>query len=119
MSEPASAAALLEGIGLVVFDKDGTLIHFKIMWRDWAHALAARVERDLERPFEAELLDLLGIDPATGVIRAHGLLAATPMTIIRELVTARLIDRGIPPSIPFPLPCSSFHPAPPEENHTL
>jgi phosphoglycolate phosphatase len=98
VSAAPGRADLFEDIDLAVFDKDGTLIHFTVMWLDWAHALAARVERELRAPFEAELLDLLGVDRATGGVTPHGLLAATPMKLIRELVLARLIDRGVAPS---------------------
>ena len=33
----------LAGIDLVVFDKDGTLIDFDVMWGGWAESLADRL----------------------------------------------------------------------------
>jgi len=93
---PTRAADLLEGIDLVVFDKDGTLIDFHLMWRGWVHDLALGLEARLDRPFEAALLAFMGVDPERGTVGAHGLLAATPMARIRELLFAALLGAGIP-----------------------
>src|SRR5207247_3713816 len=38
---------------------------------------------------------LLGVDCGRGVVRSHGLLAATPMTRIREHVVALLLRQGL------------------------
>ena len=95
MTLAAPAADLLQGIDLVVFDKDGTLIDFQRMWRGWVQALAADLEERIGRPFEAELLELMGVDPGTGVVHPHGLLAATPMARIREAVFAALLEARV------------------------
>jgi phosphoglycolate phosphatase-like HAD superfamily hydrolase len=87
---------LLDGIDLVVFDKDGTLIDFQFMWRGWLATLAERLEGETGLVLGADLRDLMGVDPATDGILPHGLLAATPMVRIREHVITFVVDRGVP-----------------------
>jgi phosphoglycolate phosphatase len=82
----------LDGIDLVVFDKDGTLIDFQHMWGGWVRDLVAGLERETDHPFATRLHDVLGVDLATGLVQAHGLLAATPMARIREVVEAVAAD---------------------------
>jgi phosphoglycolate phosphatase len=89
---------LLDGIDLLIFDKDGTLIEFHLMWGAWVDALATRLEAEAGRPLRGGLYPLLGVDPATGLVHAHGLLAATPMSRIREHVEAYLVESGVPPA---------------------
>ena len=75
----------LDGIDLVVFDKDGTLIEFGSMWSGWAVALAdgaASGDRPVRR--WTPLFAMLGYDPATGRVLPGGGLAATPMARLRE-----------------------------------
>ena len=67
----------LDGIDLVVFDKDGTLIDFGPMWSGWAETLGRRsLEAATGRPIEAPLYAMLGYDPATRTVlprrRARG-----------------------------------------------
>jgi phosphoglycolate phosphatase-like HAD superfamily hydrolase len=88
---------LLEGIDLLIFDKDGTLIEFHLMWGVWVDELAGRLEAEGGRPLRGGLYSLLGVDPETGLVHAHGLLAATPMSRIRELVEAYVVESGVPP----------------------
>lgn len=92
----AAGFDLLEGIDLLVFDKDGTLIEFHAMWGAWVEELADRLEAATGRPLRGGLYPLLGVDPDTGLVHAHGLLAATPMSRIRELVLAYVIEEGVP-----------------------
>ncbi|HLX34577.1 MAG TPA: HAD family hydrolase [Candidatus Limnocylindrales bacterium] len=82
--------AALDGIDLVVFDKDGTLIDFQAMWGGWVRSLAENLELETGRPLTGPLFDLLGVDHETGLVRSHGLLAATPMARIREHLVTRL-----------------------------
>ena len=88
----------LEGIDLVVFDKDGTLIEFHPMWRGWVDDLATRLATATGLPLHDQVFSLLGVDRETGTISPHGLLAATPMARLRELVTQALADEGVPPA---------------------
>ena len=83
----------LAGIDLVVFDKDGTLIDFQAMWAGWVRELVAGLERETGQPFAERLHEVLGVDRGSGLVRAHGLLAATPMARIREVVEAVVADR--------------------------
>jgi phosphoglycolate phosphatase len=83
----------LAGIDLVIFDKDGTLIDFQAMWGGWVHELVAGLERETGEPFGDRIREVLGVDPDTGLVRAHGLLAATPMARIREVVAGVVGDR--------------------------
>ena len=86
--------AVLDGIDLLVFDKDGTLIEFHLMWGGWVDELAARLEAATGLALREGLYPLLGVDAATGLVHAHGLLAATPMSRIREAVEAFVADSG-------------------------
>lgn len=85
----------LEGIELIVFDKDGTLIEFDRMWRDWVAALGRDLSAGTGRPLVDQVFGLMGVDPASGLIYPHGLLAATPMARLRELVIEALEDEGV------------------------
>ena len=87
----------LEGIELLIFDKDGTLIEFHLMWGTWVDALASRLENAAAMPLREGLYPLLGVDSATGLIHPHGLLAATPMSRIREVVQGYVEEAGAAP----------------------
>jgi HAD superfamily hydrolase (TIGR01509 family) len=88
-------ADLLEGIDLIVFDKDGTLIEFHRMWGGWVDQLARSLEAETGRPLRAGLYGLLGVDDRSGQVLAHGLMAATPMRRIREVVEAYVAEAGV------------------------
>ena len=85
----------LDGIALVVFDKDGTLIDFQAMWGGWVRRLADDLSRSTELDVSGLLFDLLGVDRATGLVHSHGLLAATPMARIREVVVETVASVGL------------------------
>jgi phosphoglycolate phosphatase len=88
----------LAGIELAIFDKDGTLIEFHLMWSDWVRALATRLSAAHGSPLEALVYPLMGVDPATGLVEPHGALAATPMARLREALVSRLAETGISPA---------------------
>lgn len=92
--ERMGRSALLDGVELLIFDKDGTLIEFHLMWGGWVDRLAGRLEAASGLELREGLYALLGVDLATGVVHAHGLLAATPMSRIHEAVTQFLGDAG-------------------------
>ena len=94
---PEPPADPLQGIDLLIFDKDGTLIEFHLMWGGWVDALSDRLEGATGLALRAGLYALLGVDPASGVVRWHGLLAATPMARIRDAVAAYVSDAGAGP----------------------
>jgi phosphoglycolate phosphatase-like HAD superfamily hydrolase len=90
---------LLEGIELAIFDKDGTLIDFHLMWTGWVGELADRLATASGGGRLDELLyEVMGVDAATGRVLPHGALAATPMSRIRDAVIEAIAGTGIPPS---------------------
>ena len=90
-------ADLLEGVDLLVFDKDGTLIEFHLMWGGWVGVLADGLEAATGRSVREGLYPLLGVDPMNGRVHAHGLLAATPMSRIHDVVEGYLVESGVAP----------------------
>jgi phosphoglycolate phosphatase len=85
----------LDGIDLVIFDKDGTIIEFGSMWSGWAVALADGLRAATGRSIEAPLFAMLGYDSETGVVLPGGGLAATPMARLRERTRDVLINSGL------------------------
>ena len=85
---------LLDGIDLIVFDKDGTLIEFHLMWGGWVDQLARRLEAATGLPLREGLYPLLGVEETSGLVLAHGLMAATPMRRIREVVEDFVAEAG-------------------------
>ncbi len=109
--------ALLDGVQLIIFDKDGTLIRFDAMWGGWVLELARRLEREAEtrllqrsRVSIAErLFAAMGYDSATGQVLAHGKLAATPMAQLRALTVDVLREAGLASSIAESVVESAWH----------
>ena len=85
----------LVGIDLVIFDKDGTLIEFDAMWGGWALGLAADLKQATGAAIDSGLLEMLGVDPATGQILPGGGLAATSMARLRERTRQLLVAAGL------------------------
>ena len=85
----------LDGIDLVIIDKDGTLIDFGPMWSGWAETLARSLEETTGRPIETPLYGMLGYDPVARTVLPGGGLAATPMARLRERTGAVLVDAGV------------------------
>jgi HAD superfamily hydrolase (TIGR01509 family) len=90
---PASRK-FLDGIDLVVFDKDGTLIDFDAMWSPWIVELAAQLERATGLPIGERLFAELGFDPVAGRTIPGGPLAVLPMTILRDAVADVVVRAG-------------------------
>lgn len=86
---------LLDGIELVVFDKDGTLIDFHAMWGGWALELGQRLDGATRRPVAGDVFAAIGFDPVSGRIRAGAPLAVATMAGIAE-ITAAVIRRWCP-----------------------
>jgi HAD superfamily hydrolase (TIGR01549 family) len=85
----------LDGIDLVVFDKDGTLIDFGSMWSGWALKLAANLRTATGRSFDEPLFAMLGYDPVAHRVLPGGGLAATPMARLRERAGVVLQEAGL------------------------
>jgi phosphoglycolate phosphatase-like HAD superfamily hydrolase len=79
---------LLDGIELVVFDKDGTLIDFHAMWGGWALELGRRLDGSTRRPVAGDVFATIGFDPASGLVRAGAPLAVATMAEIAEVIAA-------------------------------
>jgi phosphoglycolate phosphatase-like HAD superfamily hydrolase len=79
---------LLDGIDLVVFDKDGTLIDFNAMWGGWASSIGERLDGSTRRPVAGDVFAAIGFDPASGRVLAGAPLAVATMAEIREVVAA-------------------------------
>jgi phosphoglycolate phosphatase-like HAD superfamily hydrolase len=85
----------LTGIGVVIFDKDGTLIDFHAMWGGWARDLGARLDAAIRRPVSLDVFAAIGFDPASGRVAPHSELATGTMAGIEETV-ARVLRRYCP-----------------------
>jgi phosphoglycolate phosphatase len=81
---------ILDGIELVVFDKDGTLISFDAMWTGWARDLGTRLELATRRPVAGDVYTTIGYDPVANRIVAGAPMAIATMGEIGELVGAVL-----------------------------
>ena len=81
--------------GLIIFDKDGTLIHFDAMWGGWVTELADRLEAAAAIPARDRLFEAMGFDAARGRVIAHGKLAAAPMSILYPLTVSVMRECGL------------------------
>jgi phosphoglycolate phosphatase len=81
---------ILDGIDLVVFDKDGTLISFDAMWIGWARDLGTRLDLATRRPVAGDVFTTIGFDPVSNRILAGAPLAVGTMGEIAELIGAVL-----------------------------
>jgi phosphoglycolate phosphatase len=86
---------LLDGIDLVVFDKDGTLIDFDAMWSPWVIELARRLESVAGVPIADRLFSELGFDPVADRTIAGSPLAVLPMAVLRNAVTDVVVRAGV------------------------
>jgi phosphoglycolate phosphatase len=84
----ARLSRLLDGIELVVFDKDGTLIDFNAMWAGWADEIGRRLESATRRPIAGDVFAAIGYDPVAGRALTGSPLAIATMGEIREVVAA-------------------------------
>lgn len=103
----------LDGIELVIFDKDGTLIEFHAMWSGWATNLADELEVATGLAIRGPLYAMLGYDVATGRAIGGGRLAATPMARIRESTASVLRDAGVAEDAIEPALEVAWHPPDP------
>jgi phosphoglycolate phosphatase len=85
----------LDGIDVVIFDKDGTLIDFDVMWGGWARVLGDRLDATIRRPVSLDVFATIGFDPSTGRVAPGGPLATATMAGIEEIV-ARVLRRWCP-----------------------
>jgi phosphoglycolate phosphatase-like HAD superfamily hydrolase len=91
----AGISPLLDGIDLVVFDKDGTLLDFTAMWGGWTRELGRRLDGATRRPVSGDVFAAIGYDPVADRIRPGAPLAIATMGQIEEIVAA-VIRRWCP-----------------------
>ena len=85
----------LDGIDLVVFDKDGTLLDFHAMWGSWAIELGKRLDGATRRPVAGDVYATIGFDPTSGRVRSGAPLAVGTIGEIQEVIAA-VIRRWCP-----------------------
>src|SRR5215211_685787 len=81
----------------IVFDKDGTLIDFNIMWGNWTLQLADRLEASAGLNIRQALCECYGYDMARRKILPDGKLTCTPMWRLRELMIEVVGSLGLSP----------------------
>ena len=82
--------------GLVIFDKDGTLIDFHAMWGGWITTLARRLEAASSISVAPRLFHRVGFDSATGAVDPNGPLAIATMADLRAIAADVLRGAGLP-----------------------
>jgi phosphoglycolate phosphatase len=87
-SATSGLSSLLDGIDLVVFDKDGTLIDFEAMWAGWAIDIGRRLDVATGRPVAGDVFAAIGFDPTTNRVLPGGPLAVSTMAGIAETIAA-------------------------------
>ena len=88
-------ATVLDGIEVVVFDKDGTLVDFHAMWGGWARDLGMRLEAAARRPVAGDVFATIGFDPVSGRVAPGGPLATSTMGGIFDTI-ATVLRRWCP-----------------------
>lgn len=81
--------------GLVVFDKDGTLIDFTLMWGGWVESQAWKVEMTTGLPVREKLFAAMGYDWIRRSIKSKGALCCTPMGELYKLAVKVLVAEGM------------------------
>lgn len=94
MSAPRRGSPLA-GLELAIFDKDGTLIDFHLMWSGWVRALARGLGTAHGTSLDDIVYPMMGLDPMSGRVYPHGALAATPMSRLRAALVATLVEHGL------------------------
>jgi len=97
-SGTARTAGPLADIDLAIFDKDGTLIDFHLMWSGWVRELTDRIA-DAEggrRRLNELLHAVMGVDRQTGRVLPDGALAAMPMLRLRRALVEAIVGAGVP-----------------------
>ncbi|RHY38537.1 hypothetical protein DYB38_008744 [Aphanomyces astaci] len=80
---------------LVVFDKDGTLIDFNLMWGGWVESVAWKMEMTTRRPVREKFFDAMGYDWVGRAIRSKGALCCTPMGELYQIAHKGMVDEGM------------------------
>ncbi|CAD6190912.1 unnamed protein product [Caenorhabditis auriculariae] len=84
------------GVKLVIFDKDGTLLDFNKMWLPWAANTVRLLEAATKLPVGPAVYKTLGVDPVKAKV-SMGCLAEKTLTGVREDVALTLQTFGVNP----------------------
>jgi phosphoglycolate phosphatase-like HAD superfamily hydrolase len=80
----------------IIFDKDGTLIDFDLMWGSWTLQLANRLQPSIGVDVSQALCDCYGYDIARRKVYPDGIITCTPMWRLRELMVEVVASLGMP-----------------------
>ena len=80
----------------IIFDKDGTLIDFDLMWGSWTLQLADRLQASTGLDLRQALCECYGYDLTRHKIKSDGQLTCTPMWRLRELMVEVVASMGVP-----------------------
>ena len=80
-------------LGLIVFDKDGTLVDVQVPWGRWAEEVAAALPPGI---VPDNFLRRLGWDQAAGRIAPETPLAIAPAVTLHAAIATWLYDAGLP-----------------------
>jgi len=78
----------------IIFDKDGTLIDFDVMWGGWVVYLAEQLHEVSGLHVREPLCIAMGYDDANKKVLAHGKLAMTPMAQLYRLTVEVMQSLG-------------------------
>jgi len=92
------AARDLVGIDLVIFDKDGTLIDFDVMWAGWTIGLAGALEAATGEPLAGRLYAAFGFRADAGRAEHGSPLGSHSMAELRELTLETVAGSGRSPA---------------------
>ena len=87
----------LGGIALVVFDKDGTLIDFDVMWAGWTVGLAGALEVATGEPIAGPLFTAFGFRADAGRAERGSPLGSHSMADLRALAVETVVASGRTP----------------------
>jgi phosphoglycolate phosphatase len=79
----------------VIFDKDGTLINFHLMWATWMTDLVRRLEQATHTQFGQQLLVNLGYDPSQNRVIPGSALAIATLDEMRTAIVEAMTQVGI------------------------
>ena len=80
----------------IIFDKDGTLIDFDVMWGSWTLQLADRLQTASGLDVRQALCKCYGYDIARHKVLPDGKLTCTPMWRLREMMVEVMTSFGMP-----------------------
>jgi len=78
----------------LLFDKDGTIINFRLMWLGWCREIISALESTYGAPLVEKNLSAWGVDLALGYIAPDGYLAIGTTGKLQHSLAARLAANG-------------------------